>query len=52
MMAREMEISGEPLLQHLEELGVLRPGSLTQRVIIDIPYDGPIIVYIGRCEFE
>ena len=45
-MEREMEITGTPFLNHLEELGILRRGSPTQRVIIDAPYDGPIIIYV------
>ena len=45
-MDRELEISGAAFLQHLEEIGILRKNSPTQRVIIDAAYDAPIRVYI------
>ena len=43
---REREMTGAGFLQHLEEIGILRENSPTQRVIIDAAYDAPIIVYI------
>jgi len=43
---REKEISGAAFLQHLEEIGILRKNSPTQRVIIDAAYDAPIRIYI------
>ena len=45
-MDRELEISGAAFLQHLEEIGILRKNSPTQRVIIDAAYDAPIRIYI------
>ena len=45
-MEHEAVISGNVFLMHLEELGILREGSPTQRVIIDAAYDRPIYVYI------
>ena len=45
-MKREAVISGNAFLVHLQDLGILRDDSPTQRVIIDAAYDKPIYVYI------
>ena len=45
-MSREQEITGAGFLQHLEDIGVLRSGSPTRRVIIDAAYNSAIFVYV------
>ena len=45
-MERELEISGAAFIGHLQELGIIREDSPTQRVIIDAVYNDVIKVYI------
>ena len=39
-------IHGRAFLNHLEEIGVLRPNSQTKRVIIDAAWNSAIFVYV------
>jgi len=41
-----MEITGSAFIGHLQDLGIIRKDSPTQRVIIDAHYARPIKVYI------
>ena len=38
-MKDHREITGTAFVKHLEEIGILRPGSDARRVIIDVAYD-------------
>lgn len=37
---------GIAFMDWLVKAGVLRPEEKTRRVIIDVPYDGPVKIYI------
>jgi len=45
-MERETEVTGAAFIGHLQDLGVIRKDSPTQRVIIDAWYDQALMVYV------
>jgi len=45
---KPVRIAGRKLLAVLTEHGIIRPGDYVTRVVIDIPVDGAVRLYVER----